>query len=495
MLRVSADIPWAEFLSSVCSNGDYYPRDTPGRLCTYFNSTNIDKIRGAWEKTALLMKAGAAPQDIGLYIHWPFCPKECVFCSSSVFKDPGHEDMLDILKSILCEIDSLADIFKGITFSSLWIGGGTPTCMPDEMFETLLSHVFRNFSFSSTAQIYTESSLETLSKSKLLILKRYGFNRSTIIVQNGGANREVDKAGSWRDVEDIFTKLNSLPGFIPDIALIISERQTISSLLEDIKAILELRPSCIHFYNFNDRHQTQSSVENKIPEGAKGAVALALLERLDRIFLKSGYRIQRDDLENPRLYPWEEKQGGSVRKFRASVVGIGPNVVSHAFGSAWYTHSLDGILDNFSDSLPPFFWIRSDVEEEMRGYASWYLSRSLRIPREAFRKLFGCDIMKTFLAEIFESWRNEGWLEIQENAVILKIADCISREVLLKRLYSRKIVSAILSSREEEFKQFCRSFRQDPSSWRNDMRIKNEHPGFRVYYDAKFWGGRHANSV
>lgn len=73
-------------------------------------------------------------QKYMLYMHVPFCERLCPYCSFNRF--PFAEDRaVPYFKSMRQEMMMLKD--RGYDFESLYIGGGTPTVMIDELCETI----------------------------------------------------------------------------------------------------------------------------------------------------------------------------------------------------------------------------------------------------------------------------------------------------------------------------------------------------------------------
>lgn len=69
-----------------------------------------------------------------LYAHVPFCERLCPYCSFNRF--PFAEDRAKpYFKNLRQEMKMLADL--GYDFDSLYVGGGTPTIMIDELCETI----------------------------------------------------------------------------------------------------------------------------------------------------------------------------------------------------------------------------------------------------------------------------------------------------------------------------------------------------------------------
>ncbi len=482
----------SEFLTSIVWNGElYYPRDNSRYQATYFKPARLDEIQNAWRKTLDLIRCGRAPADIGLYIHWPFCPSHCDFCACSMAVPRNENEMRDGLFSILKELDSFSEIFGGYPLSSLWMGGGTPTFMTDAQLNALFSHIRDSFSFSQKAQIYVEASPATLTDSKLDILVKYGVNRITLGIQSlsdlviKGANRQGQ---SREKVLGIFQKLRNFPGLVIDVDMMIGiAGQSRLDFLQDMADVLRFRPHILHVYSFDDRPQVPWSKQGgRVSKQQRGEHEI-ILTAADRLALRAGYAQQHDDGVHPILYPWEEKQDGGLRKFRASVLGIGPSAISHAFGSAWYTHP--PLTQKNDSEVLPFFWMKANIEEEMRGYAIWYLSQTGRLSRRGFLDLFNIDVMETPLAAILNSWEKDGKALINDDFVFLRdMRDLADREVMLKDLYSKEITRALISQWSSEMRAFNHSL-PSKAKWREKVFQQNSVPGFRVYHDGRFWRG------
>lgn len=87
------------------------------------------------EPTADTHVPGPVPgQPYMLYMHVPFCERLCPYCSFNRF--PYSEDRArPYFKNLRKEMRMLKDL--GYDFDSLYIGGGTPTIMLDELCETI----------------------------------------------------------------------------------------------------------------------------------------------------------------------------------------------------------------------------------------------------------------------------------------------------------------------------------------------------------------------
>ncbi len=83
----------------------------------------------------------------------------------------------------LTALEREAGVYEGETFSTIYIGGGTPTFLAEPELDALFSLIHRNFRFSDQAEVTIEGNPEGLTKSKLNLLKSLGVNRFSLGIQ------------------------------------------------------------------------------------------------------------------------------------------------------------------------------------------------------------------------------------------------------------------------------------------------------------------------
>jgi oxygen-independent coproporphyrinogen-3 oxidase len=125
-----------------------------------------------------------------IYVGIPFCPTRCAYCSfaSNVAPKEAHERYLT---DLLTEIGYMGDLAgqKYTDIDSIYIGGGTPTCIDDISFEKILQQIEMCFDLSECFEYTVEAGRpETISESKLCIMKKYGVNRISVNPQTLSAD-------------------------------------------------------------------------------------------------------------------------------------------------------------------------------------------------------------------------------------------------------------------------------------------------------------------
>lgn len=111
-----------------------------------------------------------------LYIHIPFCRKKCLYCdfTSFIFKQNIAQHYIDKLISQIIRIDS--------KFLTIYIGGGTPTILDEELLKILLVSLKKNL--TNNTEFTIEANPESLTRKKLDLFLKYGVNRMSIGIQS-----------------------------------------------------------------------------------------------------------------------------------------------------------------------------------------------------------------------------------------------------------------------------------------------------------------------
>lgn len=83
------------------------------------------------------------PKGYSVYIHIPFCPSRCTYCSYPIIKSSNKDLLKTYVDTLLKELESYRDLSKKPT--SIYIGGGTPTSIGVDQLERILKTTRRIF--------------------------------------------------------------------------------------------------------------------------------------------------------------------------------------------------------------------------------------------------------------------------------------------------------------------------------------------------------------
>ncbi len=117
---------------------------------------------------------------INLYIHIPFCKNLCPYCPyNKIAYDEGM--VLPYLNSLLKEINLYHDLFGKISIDSIYIGGGTPTLLIDEL-SLILDEIRAKFALNG--DICIETNPLEINDSLIAKLKAQNVNLVSLGVQS-----------------------------------------------------------------------------------------------------------------------------------------------------------------------------------------------------------------------------------------------------------------------------------------------------------------------
>ena len=132
-----------------------------------------------------------------LYLHIPFCLSKCHYCSFNS-RAGGQELYGPYVDALILELTRLAIKNCEITgrpgLDTLFVGGGTPTCLPSELLQGVIHFSLDLFGVRSGAEISVEANPGTVDSRYLEALRKTGVNRLSLGVQSFD-NRELGLLG------------------------------------------------------------------------------------------------------------------------------------------------------------------------------------------------------------------------------------------------------------------------------------------------------------
>ena len=116
----------------------------------------------------------------GLYIHVPFCRTKCPYCDFYSCTDLHfvHDFTAALEKELLLYCESCPAV------DTVYLGGGTPTALPDDALAAIMAMVRSHVAVSPDAEITIEANPNDLSRERVAHLRSLGFNRLSIGVQS-----------------------------------------------------------------------------------------------------------------------------------------------------------------------------------------------------------------------------------------------------------------------------------------------------------------------
>jgi oxygen-independent coproporphyrinogen-3 oxidase len=117
-----------------------------------------------------------------LYVHIPFCPKVCPYCS--FYKEASDRNKTQrFLDAILAELEA-AQRQRPVQPQTIFFGGGTPSALSTSQLDYLLTGLCQRLDMSALKEWTLEMNPATVSLEKARALKSLGVNRISMGVQS-----------------------------------------------------------------------------------------------------------------------------------------------------------------------------------------------------------------------------------------------------------------------------------------------------------------------
>lgn len=142
----------------------------------------------------------SCPQNLALYIHWPFCLSKCPYCDfNSHVRASIEEDRWQ--EALLKELDHAARRIGSRQLTSIFFGGGTPSLMRPQTVSALINQAIKHWSTASDIEITLEANPNSVEVNRFEDLRNAGVNRISVGVQ---ALNDIDlkKLGRQHNVKE-----------------------------------------------------------------------------------------------------------------------------------------------------------------------------------------------------------------------------------------------------------------------------------------------------
>lgn len=139
-----------------------------------------------------------------LYLHIPFCRSKCRYCSFQSIA-AGEKLFVPYVAALTLDLTRLAEIKgaleRSTKLSTLFVGGGTPTCLPVGLLQSLIRSAVDLFGAEPHAEISVEANPGTVDAASLETLLEAGVNRLSLGVQSFD-NPELKRTGRLHDARE-----------------------------------------------------------------------------------------------------------------------------------------------------------------------------------------------------------------------------------------------------------------------------------------------------
>lgn len=117
----------------------------------------------------------------GLYIHVPFCRHKCAYCD--FYSTPDNSLLTNYPSLIVRELGMRRNEISD-KFETVYLGGGTPSVLPDKALGQLFDGISRQVDIGSAGEITIEANPEDITPDRIRFYRTLGINRISIGIQS-----------------------------------------------------------------------------------------------------------------------------------------------------------------------------------------------------------------------------------------------------------------------------------------------------------------------
>ena len=208
-----------------------------------------------------ILKSGGE-KIIGVYVGIPFCVTRCLYCSFPSNVLPEDKKVAEFMQVLTKDIDAAAAEIQryGFKVQSIYIGGGTPTALPEKFFAEMLQKVTAAFYSASVEEFTVECGRpDTITAEKISAMKDCRVSRVSVNPQTM-QQKTLDRIGRQHSVEEIYTAFKNLRE-AGDF-----EIKTLADVKDSLEKVLALNPDDItlHALAIKRGSQLQTQLADEI---------------------------------------------------------------------------------------------------------------------------------------------------------------------------------------------------------------------------------------
>jgi coproporphyrinogen III oxidase-like Fe-S oxidoreductase len=327
-----------------------------------------------------------------LYLHIPFCDTLCPYCSFNRYVF-DKDRALAYFKSLRSEMRMAADL--GYRFETMYIGGGTPTILPDELARTIDEAV----AMFPIREVSCETNPDHLNASVMELLKNR-IQRLSVGVQsfNEDLLMRMDRCGKFGTPAQIQERIGR---YAPDFTCLNVDMifnfptQTEEMLREDIRMVIASGAQQVTYYPL----MTSPSVARSM------AASVGKVDTLrERRFFEIINEEMADAFTPSAAWTFQREGSGLIDEYimdTREYVGLGAGAFSYLNGTLFVnTFSLSEYADRINAGK-----MSVSGEQKYENYA--------RMRYDLMMDLFGLDLEKDDFPIQYGITRKRGlWLEL-----------------------------------------------------------------------------------
>ena len=364
-------------------------------------------------------------KNLELYVHIPFCMKKCAYCDFLSF---SCEEQIQsaYADALIREIEFYGKQMNDAFVTTIFIGGGTPTCLREDKMVEILEAINTWFSVSKDAEITMECNPGTVTMKKLEKYRKAGVNRLSIGLQSAD-NQELQILGRIHTFEKFVTTFGMArrAGFSNINVDIMSgiPYQTTEKFLYTLQKVVQLKPNHISAYSliveegtpFYDAYKSDLALQ----EAGKETKILPTEDEVYRITKLTQQYLQKAGYVQYEISNFAQPGFECIHNVgywtRENYLGLGIGAAS-LLNNVRYTNTSD--LTAYLKGKLRVEELPVTRKEQMEEFMFLGLRMLRGVTRQQFQDTFGIPI-EAIYRDVLEHLKTEGLLEMHAGQIAL----------------------------------------------------------------------------
>ena len=363
--------------------------------------------------------------ELGIYIHIPFCKRKCNYCDFISFQDKDNciSKYVECLKEEINKTIKLSN-YKEYIVKTIYIGGGTPSYIDSKFIVEIVNEIKEKFNVDKNAEITIEINPGAVNEQKLYDYYNVGINRLSIGLQsdNDELLKTIGRIHNFNEFLDIYKIARKIGYKNINIDLMLAlPNQTVEMLENTVNNVIRLNPEHISLYSLivEEGTKLEKQLENKeltLPNEETERVMYHLTRKIlyenkyiqyeISNFSKKGYESKHN------LDCWSQKE----------YIGFG--LASHSYINMERfsnTTNINEYITNIQNNKIEKNYItheKQNLESQMKEYMILGLRKIDGVNITEFKQKFNQNPIYLFRIEL-NNLVNKDLIEIQENNIKL----------------------------------------------------------------------------
>lgn len=362
-------------------------------------------------------------KSLSIYVHIPFCNSKCDYCSFvSMVASPEekHRYVTNLMNEIKLQSKNYREFYS---VSSIYIGGGTPSCLDNYYIRDLLSCIYKNFAVKNSAEITLEINPNSVDQTKIREYIMSGINRFSIGLQSISA-KVLKSMGRTHSLADYKKTVDIIREFgvknISTDIIIGYPNQKLIDVKETINYLIKLGIPHISAYMLQVEKGTK--LKKLVDNGSLGVpdddAVVKMYDTVVDILTKNGYK--RYEISN-FAKPTYESYHNKVYWKRKDYLGVGLAAHSYIDGTRFAnTENLTEYNEKLEKSftIPTKYSKTLTTEEKKEEAVMLSLRTSDGLDLDAYKNEFGENFLAKKKDKIAELIKNKFLILTKENKLV-----------------------------------------------------------------------------